>query len=92
MKERKEQFDGCYGSSLTMAPAAMQDFVDWVGFKACDLHEPWDIDVKTLGSVVRPQTNITEIDENLKPVVRRHESAKIVMGIAYHGRTYTLSW
>lgn len=102
MKEMKEQFDGRYGSSLTIAPdywylrgfkpAAMQDFVDWIGFMAYDLHGPWDTDVKTLGSVVRPQTDITEIDKNLKPLwFDGVNPAKIVMGIAYYGRTYTLS-
>jgi chitinase len=102
MKEMKEQFGGRYGSSLTIAPdywylrgfkpAEMQDFVDWVGFMAYDLHGPWDTDVKTLGSRVRPQTDITEIDKNLKPLwFDGVNPSKVVMGIAYYGRTYTLS-
>ncbi|KAH4252578.1 chitinase [Parastagonospora nodorum] len=78
MKEMHAAFAGRYGSSLTIAPdywylrgfkpAAMQDYVDFMGFMSYDLHGPWDQDVKTLGSIVRPQTDITEIDKNLKPL------------------------
>ena len=45
-----------------------------------------------LGSKVRPQTNITDIDKNLKPFYFYGvDPAKIVMSIAYYGGTYTLS-
>jgi chitinase len=102
MKEMKEQFNGRFGSSLTLAPdywylrgfkpAAMQSYVDWMGFMSYDLHGPWDTDVKTLGSKVRPQTDITEIQKNLKPLwFDGVDPAKIVMGIAYYGRTYKLA-
>ncbi|EMD61573.1 carbohydrate-binding module family 18 protein [Bipolaris sorokiniana ND90Pr] len=102
MKEMKEQFGGRYGSSLTLAPdywylrgfkpAEMQKYVDWMGFMSYDLHGPWDTDVKTLGSRVRPQTDITEIEKNLKPLwFDGVDPAKIVMGLAYYGRTYTLA-
>jgi chitinase len=41
---------------------------------------------------VRPQTDITEIDKNLKPLwFDGVDPAKFVMGIAYYGRTYTVS-
>lgn len=57
-----------------------------------DLHGPWDEDVKTLGSIVRPQTDITEIDKNLKPLwFDGVNPSKINFGIAYYGRTYKLS-
>ena len=102
MKEMKEQFGGRFGSSLTLAPdywylrgfkpAEMQKHVDWMGFMSYDLHGPWDTDVKTLGSRVRPQTDITEIEKNLKPLwFDGVDPAKIVMGLAYYGRTYTLA-
>ncbi|KAF2714297.1 glycoside hydrolase family 18 protein [Pleomassaria siparia CBS 279.74] len=84
MKEMKEQLGGRFGSSLTLAPdywylrgfkpAAMQDYVDWMGFMSYDLHGPWDTDVKTLGSKVRPQTDITEIEKNMKPLCRWYAS------------------
>ncbi|KAH3998458.1 hypothetical protein HBI56_205010 [Parastagonospora nodorum] len=102
MKEMHEAFAGRYGSSLTIAPdywylrgfkpAAMQDYVDFMGFMSYDLHGPWDQDVKTLGSIVRPQTDITEINKNLKPLwFDGVDPAKINFGIAYYGRTYKLS-
>ncbi|PVI00005.1 glycoside hydrolase family 18 protein [Periconia macrospinosa] len=102
MKEMKEQFGGRFGSSLTLAPdywylrgfkpAAMQNYVDWMGFMSYDLHGPWDTDVKTLGSKVRPQTDITEIEKNIKPLwFDGVDPSKIVMGLAYYGRTYTLT-
>ncbi|EAT76454.1 hypothetical protein SNOG_16082 [Parastagonospora nodorum SN15] len=96
MQEMKDQFAGRYGSSVTIAPdywylrgfkpEDMQNYVDWMGFMAYDLHRPWDTDVKTLGSKVRPQTDITEIDKNLKPLwFDGVDTAKVVMGIAYYG-------
>jgi chitinase len=102
MKEMKEQFGGRFGSSLILAtgywylrrfkPAATQGYLDWMGFISNDLHGPWDTDVKTLGSKVRPQTDITEIEKNLKPLwFDGVDPSKIIMGIAYYGRTYKLA-
>ncbi|KAF2271257.1 glycoside hydrolase [Westerdykella ornata] len=105
MKEMYEAFGGRYGSSLTIAPdywypgvssaciypANMQNYVDFMGFMSYDLHGPWDEDVKTLGSIVRPQTDITEIDRNLKPLwFDGVDPGKVNFGIAYYGRTYKL--
>jgi chitinase len=98
----KEQFGGRFGISLTLAPdywylrgfkpAAMQEHVDFMGFMAYDLHGPWDTDVRTLGSIVRPQTDITEIDKNLKPLwFDGVDPSKINLGLAYYGRTYKLT-
>ena len=48
--------------------------------------------METLGSKVRPQTDITEIEKGLKPLwFDGVDPGKIVMGLAYYGRTYTLS-
>ena len=70
----------------------MQLYVDWMGFMSYDLHGPWDTDVKTLGSKVRPQTDITEVQRNMKPLwFGGVDPAKIVMGITYYGRTYKLA-
>lgn len=45
-----------------------------------------------IGSKIRPHTDITEIDKNLTPLwFDGVDPAKIVMGIAYYGRTYQLS-
>jgi chitinase len=48
--------------------------------------------VKALGSQVHPQTDITEIDKNLKPLwFDGVDPSKINLGIAYYGRIYKLS-
>ncbi|KAJ9653598.1 hypothetical protein H2201_009128 [Coniosporium apollinis] len=100
--EMKAAFDGRFGSSLTLAPdywylrgfkpADMQDCVDFMGFMSYDLHGPWDADVQTLGSKVRPQTDITEIDKSLIPLwFDGVDPSKVNLGLAYYGRTYKLS-
>ncbi|KAF1814690.1 hypothetical protein P152DRAFT_512062 [Eremomyces bilateralis CBS 781.70] len=102
VKEMKTAFAGRFGLSLTLAPdywylrgfkpAEMQGYVDFMGFMAYDLHGPWDTDVETLGSKVCPQTDITEMDRNMKPLwFDGVDPSKIVMGIAYYGQSYKLS-
>lgn len=101
-KEMKQAFGGRFGISLTLAPdywylrvfqpAAMQEYVDLMGFMAYDLHGAWDTDVKPLGSYIRSQTDITEIDKNLIPLwFDRVDPAKINLGMAFCGRTYELA-
>ncbi|KAF2632957.1 glycoside hydrolase family 18 protein, partial [Macroventuria anomochaeta] len=90
MKEMHAAFGGHYGSNLTryfrgFKPAELQDYVDFMGFMSYDLHGPRDEDVWALGSVVRPQTDITEIDKNLKPLwFDGVDPAKINFGTAYY--------
>jgi chitinase len=60
VNEMRAAFGTRYGISVALAPdywylrgfrpADMQDYVDFMGFMAYDLHGPWDTDVKTLGS------------------------------------------
>ncbi|EUC46410.1 glycoside hydrolase family 18 protein [Bipolaris oryzae ATCC 44560] len=78
MKEMKEQFGRRYSGSFTLTPdywylrgfkpAEMQRYVDWTRFMSYGLHGSWGTDAKTLGSRVRPQTDITEIEKSLKPL------------------------
>lgn len=103
MKEMRAAFaPKGYGSSLALAPdywylrgfrpADMQEYVDFLGFMSYDLHGPWDTDVKALGSIVRPQTDITEIKKNPMPLwYDGVDPAKINLGLAFYGRTYTLA-
>ncbi|KAK5994507.1 Killer toxin subunits alpha/beta-like protein [Cladobotryum mycophilum] len=103
MKEMHAVFSAKgYGISLMLEPdywylrgfrpADMQQYVDFMGVMTYDLHGPWDTDVKALGSIVRPQTDITEIDKNLMPLwYDGMDPSKLNLGIAYYGRTYTLS-
>lgn len=70
-------FGTTYGISLTLAPdywylryfdaKAMESSVDFFGFMAYDLHGSWDTDVKTLGSIVRAQTDIRDISNDTAP-------------------------
>jgi chitinase len=102
VKEMKAAFAGRFGLSLTLAPdywylrgfkpKAMEPYVDFFGFMAYDLHGPWDTDVKALGSIVRPQTDITEIYQNFKPLwFDGVDPKKVNMGLAYYGRSYKLA-
>jgi chitinase len=60
VKEMRATFGTRYGISVALAPdywylrgfrpADMQDYADFKGFMAYDLHGPWDTDVKALGS------------------------------------------
>ncbi|OAG16142.1 glycoside hydrolase, partial [Alternaria alternata] len=102
VKEMQAAFAGRFGLSLTLAPdywylrgfkpKAMEPYVDFFGFMAYDLHGPWDTDVKALGSIVRPQTDITEIYQNFKPLwFDGVDPKKVNMGLAYYGRSYKLA-
>ena len=73
-------------------PKAMEPYVDFFGFMGYDLHGYWDADIRTLGSTVRPQTDIREIDKGLLPLwFAGVNPAKVNFGMAYYGRGYTLS-
>ena len=95
-------FGTMYGISLTLAPdywylrgfdpKAMESSVDFFGFMSYDLHGSWDADVKTLGSLVRPQTDIREIANDSVPLFFDNlDPAKINIGLAFYGRGYTLA-
>jgi chitinase len=101
LREMKQAFGSKFGISLTIAPdywylrgfkpSAMQQYVDFMGFMSYDLHGPWDADVKTLGSIVRPHTDITEIEKGLTPLwFDGVDPAKVNMGLAFYGRSYKL--
>ncbi|KAH6671248.1 glycoside hydrolase superfamily [Halenospora varia] len=102
VKEMRASFGTQYGISLALAPdywylrgfdaKAMESSVDWFGFMAYDLHGSWDTDVKTLGSLVRGQTDIRDISSDTLPLwFAGLNPAKINFGTAYYGRGYTLA-
>ncbi|KAL8833094.1 MAG: hypothetical protein Q9170_004503 [Blastenia crenularia] len=102
VKEIRAGFGSKYGLSSIVAPdywylrgmdpKAMEPYVDWFGFMAYDLHGSWDAGVKTIGALVRPQTDIREIVNNTLPLwFDKLDPAKINLGLAYYGRGFTLS-
>ena len=101
VKEMRIAF-GSKGISMTLAPdywylrgfdpIAMQESVDFFGFMSYDLHGSWDADVKTLGSIIRPQTDIRDIDQDLLPLwFDGLDPKKVNFGLAYYGRGYTVT-
>ncbi|CZT41789.1 uncharacterized protein RSE6_01575 [Rhynchosporium secalis] len=99
MKDMKAAFGFRYGVSVVLAPdywylqgfspAAMEQYVDHLGFMAYDLHGSWDSE-NALGSLMRPHTDIRDIDNGLTPLwFDGVDPKKVVMGIAYYGRTFT---
>lgn len=75
-----------------MDPKEMEQYVDWFGFMAYDLHGAWDADVKTIGALVRPQTDLREITNNTLPLwFDKLDPAKVNLGLAYYGRGFTLT-
>ncbi|KAH7116576.1 glycoside hydrolase superfamily [Dactylonectria estremocensis] len=102
VKEMRAAYGTKYGISLTLAPdywylqyfdvKGMEPYVDHFGFMAYDLHGSWDTDVKTLGSIVRGQADLREIRNNTLPLAYAGvDPGKIVFGVAWYGRGYTLS-
>ena len=49
----------------------MEQYVDWFGFMTYDLHGFWDANNPTLGNIMRPQTDIRDIQTDTLPLQRR---------------------
>ncbi|TEA14839.1 Oviduct-specific glycoprotein [Colletotrichum sidae] len=102
VKEMRAAYGSSYGISLTLAPdywylrwfdaKGLEPYVDHFGFMSYDLHGSWDADTKTLGSIVRGQADVREIYNNTIPLAYDDlDFSKIVFGVAWYGRGYTLS-
>ncbi|KAF2429677.1 glycoside hydrolase [Tothia fuscella] len=97
IKEMRGAFGSKYGMSSVLAPdywylrgtdvKAMEPYMDFFGFMGYDLHGSWDTDVHTLGAIVRPQSDIREIEKILMPLwYAGIDPAKINFGLPYYGR------
>lgn len=102
LREMRAAYGTAYGISLTLAPdywylrwfdgKGLEPYVDHFGFMAYDLHGFWDADVDALGSIVRGQADVREIYNNTIPLAYDDlDFSKIVFGVAWYGRGYTLS-
>ena len=68
----------------------LSDNADWVNLMSYDLHGVWDSN-NTIGSTVLAHTNLTEIDGALDLFWRNDvDPSKIVLGMAFYGRTFQL--
>ncbi|KAF5024578.1 hypothetical protein F66182_3341 [Fusarium sp. NRRL 66182] len=102
VREMRAAYGQSYGISLTLAPdywylrwfdaKAMEQYVDFFGFMAYDLHGSWDADVLALGKKVRGQADIREIRNNTVPLwFDGLNPQKLNFGLAMYGRGYTLA-
>ncbi|KAI1379064.1 glycosyl hydrolases family 18-domain-containing protein [Hypoxylon crocopeplum] len=97
--EMNGTFKGRYGVSIALPPDSkplgkfdlkkIEPYVDFFGFKAFDLHGPWECSSK--GAGIRPHTDVTDIDNDLQPLwVAGVDPSKVNLGIASYGRSYKL--
>ncbi|KAL8830646.1 MAG: hypothetical protein Q9170_005645 [Blastenia crenularia] len=102
VREMRQAWGNKYGISATLPadywylrgydPKGMEQYVDFFGFMSYDLHGPWDSDANTWGSVVRPHTDIREIQNDTVALWFDSLAAmKINLGMALYGRGYTLA-
>ena len=52
-------------------PKGMEPYVDWFSFMTYDLHGSWDANTPTLGNIIRPQTDIRDIQNDTLPTLVR---------------------
>lgn len=102
VKEMRERFGTKYGISMAIAPDywylrwfdlfSMQQYVDFFGFMTYDLHGFWDGTNANIGTTIRGQAGIDEIQNNTAPLYfDKLDFSKINFGLAYYGRGYTLA-
>ncbi|KAL8935604.1 MAG: hypothetical protein Q9216_005340 [Gyalolechia sp. 2 TL-2023] len=102
VKEMRQAWGARYGISVRLPadywylrgydPKGMEPFVDFFGFMTYDLHGPWDSSANSWGSVVRPHTDIREIQNDTLPLwFAGMDPKKINLGLSHYGRGYTLA-
>ncbi|KAK2732853.1 hypothetical protein FQN57_002465 [Myotisia sp. PD_48] len=101
LKELRAEFRDEFGISVALPASywylrwfdvkSMEEFVDFFGLMAYDLHGVWDGNGE-FGKFVAGHTSIAEIQNMILPLWYADiEPAKINLGLAYYGRGYTLS-
>lgn len=100
VQEMRIKWGHAYGISVALPPDhtdlsgfdanSMQSSVDWFDFMSYDLQGTWDS--TAIGSVVRGQTDIRDIQNATIPLwFDDLDPAKLNLGIARYGRGYTLA-
>ncbi|KAF1348228.1 glycoside hydrolase, partial [Lizonia empirigonia] len=73
-------------------PKALEAQVDHFNVLSYDLHGPWDANVPGEGALIKPHTDLKEIDTALNLFwFNDVKPAKINLGIANYGRGYTVA-
>ncbi|RAH42220.1 glycoside hydrolase, partial [Aspergillus brunneoviolaceus CBS 621.78] len=71
---------------------SLSKYVDWFNIMAYDLHGTWDEDSSWTGPYINAHTNMTELQTTLDLLWRNDiDSSKVVLGMAYYGRSFTLT-
>jgi GH18 family chitinase len=101
-QEIRAAFGMRYGLSITLPAsyfymknfdlAGMQEHVDFFNIMTYDMHGIWDKDTVGAGPYILPHTNLTEIDGALDLLWRsKVVPEKVNLGLAWYGRSFTLS-
>lgn len=101
-QEIRAAFGTKYGLSITLPAsyfymknfdlAGMQEHVDFFNIMTYDMHGTWDKDTVGAGPYILPHTNLTEIDGALDLLWRsKVVPEKVNLGLAWYGRSFTLS-
>ncbi|KAM0704603.1 hypothetical protein Q7P35_008837 [Cladosporium inversicolor] len=101
-QEIRAAFGTRYGLSVTLPAsyfymknfdlAGMQEHVDFFNMMSYDMHGIWDKDTVGAGPYILPHTNLTEIDGALDLLWRtKVVPEKVNLGLAWYGRSFTLS-
>ena len=102
VRDMRQAWGNKYGVSVTLPadywylrgydPKGMETYLDFFGLMSYDLHGFWDSDLNTWGSIVRPHTDIREIQNDTQPLwFDQLDPKKINLGLSNYGRGYTLA-
>lgn len=70
---------------------ALSKNVTFFNIMSYDMHGTWDQGNKWTGSFLNPHTNLTEIKDSMDLLWRNDvDSSKVVLGLAFYGRSYTV--
>ncbi|KAL7622471.1 hypothetical protein AAE478_007977 [Parahypoxylon ruwenzoriense] len=98
LRNRLNQMNRQIGISITLPASywylkgfdisSLEPHIDWFNIMTYDIHGVWDSTVKSIGSVARAHTNLTEIQQALELLWRNNiNPERVVMGLGFYGRS-----
>lgn len=70
---------------------SMEKYVSWFNVMSYDMNGAWNAESLYIGPYMYGLTNLTQIEEGFGLLWRNNiDPAKVVMGMAFYGRTYTM--